>query len=672
MKTHLKIVRLVVLALAIAGVFVQRSNAEIWPPGPATAAARAIDMGQLAAQPDPEPMSVTIALALPNLAEAEDLLQEINSPGSAQFHQFLSADAFIGRFAPTSATVASVVENLAQYGLKSERIGATMLKVSGSPEAIERAFAVSLHRYTVPAHDDVAGFSFHAPRGAGRLPPELAGKVAGVVGLDSRPRMRPHLFVAPERFARSEQGKVVGAAGNPMGSLTVADFAGQYDVRPLYNQGVLGIGKTIGILTFASFLPADAFAYWSAVGLAVHQNRLTVINVDGGAGAPSDAGGSEETTLDVEQSGGVAPQANIMVYQAPNTSQGFVDLVANAVEDNLADSLSISWGEWEWFDSLANSPVSDPSTGNTVGVTQAVHELLVRAAIQGQSVYTSAGDNGAYEVNGDLNCYGPYSAAVPKSCSLTLSVDYPASDPAITAAGGTTLPGAQKYCIDEACTQTYSVNIAHEQVWGWAYLDGLCAAKGTPDPVACGTFGVGGGGGVSVLFGMPAYQAGIRGILASQPRQVFRAGAFFVANDGIPAVYTMPAHFAGRNIPDISFNADPDTGYSVYYTSSKPGSTRGIATFVGGTSFVAPQLNGVAALLGQYLGGQRIGLVNSSLYRVAGPAPGRRIPGSLAMPVHSIAYGNNWSFTARNGYSPAAGLGTLDVAQFAQFLDSMF
>lgn len=660
------------LALAVASAFGQYANANARTIGPAAAAVRATDLGKLTAQPDPEPISVTIALALRNLAEAEELMQEINSPGSAQFHHFLSAAEFVTRFAPTSASVSRVVEDLAQYGLRSERIGATTLKVTGAPENIERAFTVNLHRYAVPAHDDVAGFTFHAPQGAGRLPPGLAGKVTAVVGLDSRPRMRPHLYAAPAQFLRAEQSTALGAAGNPMGSLTVADFASQYDVRPLYNQGVLGAGKTIGILTFASFTPSDAFAYWNAVGLAVNQDRLTIINVDGGAGSPSDAGGSEETTLDVEQSGGVAPLANIMVYQAPNTSQGFVDLVANAVEDNLADSISISWGEWEWFDNLANSPVSDPSNGSTAGVTQAVHELLVRAAMQGQSVYTSAGDNGAYEVNGDLNCYGPYSPAVPKSCSLTLSVDYPASDPAITAAGGTTLPGAQYHCIDETCTQTYSVNLAHEQVWGWAYLDGLCAAKGTPDRVACGTYGIGGGGGVSVIFGVPTYQAGTRGVLASQPRQIFQAGDYFVANDAMPALYALPAHFFGRNVPDISFNADPNTGYSVYYTSSNPGSALGIATFVGGTSFVAPQLNGVAALLGQYLGGQRIGLLNGSLYNLAASAPRRRTPAGAVMPLHTIAYGNNWAFAARNGYSPTAGLGTLDVAQFAQFLSAAF
>jgi kumamolisin len=656
------------LALGILAANLLHSGARAEVPLPATAMARATDLGELAELADGEPISITIALGLPNLGEAEDLLRQINTPGSAQYHHFLSVDEFEARFSPTEESVTEIVASLAGYGLSAERIHPTMLRVSGSAADVERAFAVSLHRYAVPASDAGAGFTFHAPLAGARLPPELAGRVAGVVGLDSRPSMRPHYFAAAEKFIRPAPNVVLGATGNPMGSLTVVDFANQYDLDPLYSQGLLGTGKTIGIMTFASFTTGDAFAYWEALGIPFDTNRLSVINVDGGPGAPSDASGSEETTLDVEQSGGIAPKANIMVYQAPNTSQGFVDLVAEAVGDGLADSLSISWGEWEWIYNVAISPVSDPLSGNTVGVTQAVHELLVQAAIQGQSVFTSAGDNGAYEANGDLGCYGPYSAAIPKSCSLTLSVDYPASDPAITAGGGTTLPGKQNYCLDQACSQTYSLSLAHEQVWGWQYLQGWCAARGTPDSVACGIFGVGGGGGVSVMFAVPAYQAGLRGVLASPPRQKFQAGEYFVQNDGVSALYSLPSPYKGRNVPDISFNADPNTGYSVYYTSSKSHSLA-IDTFVGGTSFVAPQLNGVSALLGEYLDGKRLGLLNNALYSVA---PRARLPGIPGTPLHAIQYGNNWSYFGRDGYSPAAGLGTMDVAQFARYLRATY
>ena len=374
MKTPLKSLRPLVLALALAGIFAQRSTAEVWAPGPAAAAARALDMGELSAQPDPEPVSVTIALALPNLAEAEELLQELNSPGSAQFHQFLSADQFIARFAPTSAAVASVIEDLAHYGLNSERIGATMLKVSGSTRGHRRCLTQSLHRYTVPAHDNVAGFSFHAPRAAGRLPPELAGKVAGVAGLDSRPRMRPHFQAAPEQFARPEQAKVLGPAGNPMGSLTVADFAGQYDVRPLYNQGVLGTGRTIGILTLASFAPADAFAYWSAVGLAVNQestygHQCRWRRRYARALLPV---ARKKNHARCRTVGGYRPTGQHHGLPGAEHESGIrEDLVANAVEDNLlADSLSISWGRvGNGSTTMANSrgAVADPDTGSTVG-----------------------------------------------------------------------------------------------------------------------------------------------------------------------------------------------------------------------------------------------------------------------------------------------------------------
>jgi subtilase family serine protease len=65
---------------------------------------------------------------------------------------------------------------------------------------------------------------------------------------------------------------------------------------------------------------------------------LTVVNIDGGPGPPSDTSGSSETTLDVEQSGGIAPGANTVVYQAPNTDQGFLDAFAAAIQSNKAAS----------------------------------------------------------------------------------------------------------------------------------------------------------------------------------------------------------------------------------------------------------------------------------------------------------------------------------------------
>lgn len=632
-------------------------------PYPNAAMPKAIDLGALEAQSGTTQISVTIALRLPDLNGAENLLKSLNTPGDPQYHQFLTADQFVARFAPADADVAKVVAGLAKYGLAAERTSATTLKVTGRPADMERAFAASLHSYEVPAHGNATRYTFHAPLSRPTIPAEISASVAAVVGLDSRPSFRPRSQAVSPKLRVAPSTVPSGGTGDAPGSYTVIDFANFYDVQPLYRRGLSGKGRTLGIMTLAAFTPSDAFAYWSALGLKVAADRIRIVNIDGGPGAPSDASGSLETTLDVEQSGGIAPGAKIIVYQAPNTNQGFVDLFAAAVDANSAETLSTSWGLWEWFQNAENSPVIDPTTGQPSGFAEATHELLVRAAIQGQTVFAASGDGGAYDVNNDFGCFGPYSSAVPSSCSLTLSVDNPASDTAITAAGGTTLPVHLELCENAACTAPfYDINIRHERVWGWDYFDRFCEVVFGQDPIACGIFPGGSGGGVSIIFEKPWYQMGLPGTQRSQPGQVFQGGSEF-ASFGLGTFYALPAFFPGRNVPDVSFNADPYTGYAVYYTS-EPAGTFSIQSGWGGTSFVAPQLNGVSALLGQDLH-RRIGLLNFSLYDLA--QDGQAYRGSDA-PLHAIRYGDNWFYHGSDGYNPAAGLGTLDVANFAEIL----
>ena len=244
---------------------------------------------------------------------------------------------------------------------------------------------------------------------------------------------------------------------------------------------------------------------------------------------------------------------------------------------------------------------------------------------------------------------------------------YPANDTAITSAGGTTLPGLQEYCLNAACTPPfYDINIKHERVWGWDYLIGLCETLGY-DPLSCGIFPGGGGGGVSVLFKRPWYQDGLQGVQRSQPGQIWDASAAVGAQLGVGTYFALPGHYPGRNVPDVSFNADPETGYVIYYTS-EPSGVSVILTYYGGTSFVAPQLNGVSALLGEDLH-SRLGLLNFPLYALA--QTGQAYGGHDA-PLHAIKHGDNWFYHGSDGYNPAAGLGTLDVANFAKVLRRQF
>lgn len=637
---------------------------------------RPVDRGPLAERERQTPISVTIALALPGLAEAEKLQAAIYTPGTPEYHQFLTPDQFAARFGPSDPEVARVIAALGKYGLSAERTTATSLNVTGMPADMERAFSVTLHRYEVAAPGSVAGYTFRAPATRPAIQAEISTAVRAVVGLDNRPLFHP-AYVTPGRSRmlppaiQPTPSKISATPDSAFGFLTVTNFANQYDVDPLYKLGVSGSGSTIGIITLAAFTPSDVFAYWAAVGLTVAPNRIAVINIDGGPGLPSDLSGSIETSLDVEQSGGIAPGAKIIVYQAPNTAQGFLDAFAQAIEANRADSFSASWGAWEWLQNLENAPVIDPIHGGTAAFTQALHELLLQASIQGQTAFAASGDGGAYDVNHDLGCFGPYNALGTFSCSLTISVDYPASDPYITAAGGTTLSGHQEYCLSPATLASvpayygcplpyYQVQTSKESVWGWDYFAGLWNRLGT-DPISLGLFPIGSGGGVSTLFPEPSYQSGLPGIQVSQPGQTFNATPEF-GLVGLP--YVLPAGFAGRNVPDISFDADPDTGYVIYYTSDVFGF--GAFPFVGGTSFVAPQLNGVTALLNQYLG-KRVGFLNPTLYGLV--ATGQAYGGSNS-PLNQVKAGDNWFYPGSKGYNLGTGLGTVDVFNFANYLGS--
>ncbi|HWW19868.1 MAG TPA: S53 family peptidase, partial [Steroidobacteraceae bacterium] len=387
--------------------------------------------------------------------------------------------------------------------------------------------------------------------------------------------------------------------------------------------------------------------YWNALGLNTNPNRISIVNVDGGSGPLN--GNSIETTVDVQQSGGIAPGANIIVYEAPNRSQAFLDAFVKAVSDNQADSVSTSFGSPEFLrdPNVTGITVTDPLNGEQVSVLQAMHEQFVIAALQGQALSAAAGDSGAFDT---VRQFG-----VGEQFTDPLSVDYPGSDPALTSAGGTTLPGSLAFVGGGGTT--VSINNPVERVWGWDYLEPVCNSFGLTDSQIdlfnCGIFSVGTGGGVSVFFPIPFQQLAIFGTQLSQPAQSF------TEIDVSPAVdiFDFPANFPGRNVPDVSFNADPFTGYAVPFT----GPTGLVVASLGGTSFVAPQLNGVSALLAQKAG-HRIGLLNVRLYNL------QRLGGSFGPKpaIRTISTGDNWFFKGRNGYSPAVGVGTLDVTNLAR------
>lgn len=607
-------------------------------------------------------VSASIILSVNNPQALANYIQATLTPGNRNYHRFLTVGQFRERYAPSTRQIRQLVQYLKSFGITVNKIYADNLDitVTGTVAEFNAAFATQLQDHVKN------GQRFHRPAWKYSLPSDLSNLVLGVAGLDNEAgRLHPMLVRAlpagsPQGIASHGYPAMVWprnstATGVP-GEYTVGDVANFYQVNPLYQAGINGRGQTVGIMTLANFNVSDVEAYWSDIGLKVKPHRITKVMVDGGTPVQPNVG-DDETSLDVEQSGGLAPRAKIRVYVASNTSQAFVDVFYAAASDNIADTLSISWGEAEeLYFAAANGGV------DYTDQMQEIDQGLMEAAAQGQSVFAAAGDSGAFDVYRDV-----------PGVNAQLSVDYPASDPYITAAGGTTMSGLQQYFGPNG--SIIPINIAQEQVWGWDYLIPLCNAYGL-DPISCGIAYGGGGGGVSAFWPLPYYQQPVAGITQTQPNQPLICetayACYLLSVSGAPpqTVLTLPGGFAGRNVPDLSLNADPETGYVVVDCTDFPApATPGCAaTYFGGTSFVAPQLNGMTALIDQ-ASGSRVGLLNPVIYTL------QSVFGyGKYTPFNDITAGDNWFYQGIPGYDNGSGIGTINTTNLALtylFLNSL-
>jgi subtilase family serine protease len=404
---------------------------------------------------------------------------------------------------------------------------------------------------------------------------------------------------------------------------------------------------------------------------------LKLIPLDGGAPGPSLAAGSDESDLDVEQSGAIAPGANIRVYEAPNTDPGFADAFFSAASDNVADTVSVSWGESETY--VLQTVLQQTETSAYVA---ALDEVLAEFGAQGQSNFTAAGDSGAYDATGDVG-------------STNLSVDTMSDSPFTTAAGATTLPGTQTYAVVDSkgnITSTESANIPAERAWSWDYLPPLYKALGftSESAAALGGLLAGGGGGYSVFEQRPGYQNDVPS--GFNAREYYTPTAFTQVAPGLTeptefsftAKPTLQAGFAfiGRAVPDVSTDGDPQTGYAIY-DPALFASTGGFIE-AGGTSFVSPQLNGTTAVIDSYVG-HRVGFWNPQVYAFAnsGSSPFTPLDSTTVYSGKNYLYAtsaegtvtaipgvfsnNNLYYTGKAGatWNPATGLGVPNLTELA-------
>lgn len=328
-----------------------------------------------------------------------------------------------------------------------------------------------------------------------------------------------------------------------------------------FPDGTDGAGQTVAILELGGgYRQADLEAYFS--GLGVGSPRVRSVGVDGGRNAPTgDPNGPDgEVLLDIEVAGALAPGAAIVVYFAPNTDAGFLDALVDAAHATPAPAaISISWGQSEdqW----------------TAQARTAFDDAVQDAVALGAVVTAAAGDNGSGDAQDDGEDH----------------VDFPAASPSVLACGGTSL-------------RTSGDAVATETVWNNGPAGGAT------------------GGGVSVRFPLPSWQAGA----------------------GVPSP---PRPGGGRGVPDVAANADPETGYEVLIDGKR--------TVIGGTSAVAPLWAALVARITQELG--PLGPLHPRLYAATDG-------------FRDVTRGDNGTYRAGSGWDACTGLGVPDGAALLEAL----
>src|SRR3954471_559859 len=267
-----------------------------------------------------ETISASVILKVRHPEQLEALVAATQDPRSPRYHDFVGLDEFVDRFSPDARDIATIARYLQDFGISVDEVypNRLLLRITGTTDAFDRAFDLDVH-------DFVRGTRhYHRPRHAPRIPVLLRDLLVTIVGPGNEAEFRPmhrraSAAATPIRRPSGALPPAGAIATGVPGDYTVGDVANLYNINPLYAAHLDGRGRTLGIVTLADFLPSDAYTYWSLIGLDVLPNRITQIRVDGGAPLSSDDG-SGETSLDVEQSGGLAPRARIRVYDAPNSA----------------------------------------------------------------------------------------------------------------------------------------------------------------------------------------------------------------------------------------------------------------------------------------------------------------------------------------------------------------
>jgi hypothetical protein len=404
---------------------------------------------------------ISVTILLRRRSDAPPLAQK---RGASATDRHISRDEFAERYGAAPSEIELITKFATENGLHVEEtsIPRRSVVVSGTVDQMNRAFHVNLGRYEAPNEH------YRGREGDISLPEDVVSVVEGVFGLDDRTIGGRNTVTKSKAPRRNRSGGSLGVMQDLDGRLLGGANAGDPpntavttppEIAALYNFPTnAATGQTIGILEMGGgYHPADIQSFFNGLGAGFTTPTLTDVGIDGRTNSPG-GNADVEVVLDICMAGAIAQGAQIAVYFAPSTQQGWVDALTRAVHPNAGDPvptvLSLSW-----YISNGDDGTTLQNEGVTTAELNAVSAAFQDAAALGITVLVACGDTGSDSKIGDGIAH----------------VQYPGSDPWITSCGGTTIGNINGSTFDEI-------------VWN----DDTGAT----------------GGGVSDFFAQPSYQNG--------------------------------------------------------------------------------------------------------------------------------------------------------------------
>ncbi len=584
---------------------IDRTRTTITPGAVTPRTARATDLGEAESTLPMEHIQLLLRRPAERQAAFDAAVEAMHTPGSSSFHRWLTPELVGSEFGPSPADLATITSFLQSEGFAVNTVGKAGLFVdfTGTAAQVEHTFSTRIHKVRTASGD-----LHHAAITDASIPQALAPLVAGFVSLTDIPSARPNRreVVPPAAHPpRPNPSGVQPADTLSAGSHIVGpqDFYTIYNETPLLNAAspITGRGVTVAVLEESAITSSDLTQFRSIFAVSPATPVSFVVSTGYGANtctAPAKLSQEEgEAILDIEWAGAVAPGANLIFMQCATTrATAGIFLSAEAVIDNnLADTMSLSYGVYE---------------GNSTTEDSFVNMLWEQAAAQGETVVVSSGDDGSATEDGNMNnTVAQYGISVNSLSSTNWNVSAGGTDFMDTFNGdegdntfsvnaywsstnGTGLSSALSYIPETTWNDTCAGSVYSAYSYSGSVTDPaeLCGANSITKTL------VGGGGGPSKL--------------STRPRPTWQTNTVY----GLPSTATYP----NRLQPDLSlFASNGFWGHSLPAYQSDDGGL----VYAGGTSFVAPQLAGLFALVMQQTG-QRLGQPNYVLYAMAGTAFG--------------------------------------------------